>query len=109
MTATSEKIKHPHSSGPFNVERPYGEPGVYIAAADTSIVAKVWDNENTKGNALLLAASYDMLAALEGCAAMLEESAKMHRLAGNGSGHGELADSHAKIARTAIAKAKGEA
>lgn len=53
------------TEGFWNVERPYGEPGVYIAGPDTSLVAKVWDNENTMGNAKLIAAAPELLDALE--------------------------------------------
>ena len=62
---------HRTSPGPFHVERPYEEKGVYIVAADTSIVARVFQNEIdpaaccANGNGLLLGASHDMLAALD--------------------------------------------
>ena len=53
-------------------------------------------------NARLIASAPDMLETLKGCAAMLRESAKMHRLAGNGSGHGKVCDSHAEAAELLI-------
>ena len=52
--------------------------------------------------ARLFASAPDMLETLKGCAAMLRESAKMHRLAGNGSGHGKVCDSHAEAAELLI-------
>ncbi len=52
-----------HTPAPWNVERPYGEPGVYVGGPDTSLVAKVWhDNE---ANARLIAAAPNLLESLE--------------------------------------------
>ena len=88
---------HRTSPGPFHVERPYEEKGVYIVAADTSIVARVFQNEIdpaaccANGNGLLLGASHDMLAALELICANAGESPEWIR---------------ARIA-PAIAKARG--
>lgn len=33
-----------HSSTPWNVGRPYGEPGIYIAASNTDLVAKIYEH-----------------------------------------------------------------
>jgi hypothetical protein len=52
-------MKSTHTPGPWNTEKPYGEPGLYIAAPDTSLVAKVWD-EN-EANARLIAAAPALL------------------------------------------------
>lgn len=49
----------------------------------------------------------ELLEALKGCADMLRESAKMHRIKGDGNGHGQMADMHAEKAFRAIAQAEG--
>jgi hypothetical protein len=53
-----------HSSGPWHVEHPYGEPGAYIASADTGLVAKAWGSPQEEANARLLAAAPCLLSAL---------------------------------------------
>ena len=53
-----------HTPGPWNVERPYGEPGTYITCPSTALVAKVWGDEDTEANARLIASAPDLLAAL---------------------------------------------
>ena len=58
----------PFTSGPWNVERPYGEPGLYIAGPDTSLVAKLYEPSSfAEANARLIAAApslYEALVAL---------------------------------------------
>ena len=63
-----------HTPGPWNVEHPFGEPGVYVVAKSTALIAKVYpaDGEwvvdqrtSTKANARLIAAAPRMLAELK--------------------------------------------
>lgn len=55
-----------HTPGPWHVERPYGEPGIYVGASDTSLVARVRENRadrlacNAEFNARLIAAAPDL-------------------------------------------------
>lgn len=55
--------------GPWNVERPYGETGLYIVAPNTGIIAKVWEPDSGYGyasdNARLIAAAPDLLNMLQ--------------------------------------------
>ncbi len=61
-----------YTPGPWNVEHPYGESGVYIAGPHTEIIAQVWNQtrlpasaENaTEANARVLAAAPEMLTIL---------------------------------------------
>lgn len=73
------------------------------------ITADYTTNEDSprKGGLTPHTTGLDMLAALAGCADMLCESAKQHRLT-NDSGHAEMCTLHMDAARAAIAKAKGE-
>ncbi len=45
----------------WHIEHPFGEPGTYISANSTALVAKVYN----EADAALIAASPDLLAALE--------------------------------------------
>lgn len=63
-----------HTPGPWNVERPFGEAGLYVAARTSALVCKLYpvdpgtfnvDQRVTEeANAAVIAASPDMLAAL---------------------------------------------
>lgn len=96
----------PHAPGPFHVERPYGEPGICVVAADTSIVAKVYENHADKAgckadaHAKLLAAAPELLAALE---ALKEWGCTYTGPRDANSPHALLIAAH-----HAIAKARGE-
>lgn len=53
-----------HTAGPWNSEQPYREPGIYVAAPDTSIVARVYEQGGQGlANASLIAAAPDLLKA----------------------------------------------
>jgi hypothetical protein len=63
-----------HTQGPWHIERPFQEPGVYVSAASTALIAKLYPvDANTysgdalttiEANAQLIAAAPDLLAAL---------------------------------------------
>lgn len=56
-----------HTPGPWNVEHPYGEPGVYVASPNTGLVAKLYAPDapaNIEANAHLIAAAPELLSAL---------------------------------------------
>lgn len=66
MTA-QKKGAAPFTSGPWNVERPYGEPGLYVAGPDTSLVAKLYEPSSfADANARLIAAAPSLYEALVG-------------------------------------------
>lgn len=69
MNNTATKEIAQHSPAPWIVEHPHGEPGVYVGAANTSLVAKVYDADlgsaQTEANALLIAAAPELLEALK--------------------------------------------
>jgi hypothetical protein len=64
-----------HTPGPWNVEHPYGEPGVYVAGPNTGLIAKLCAPDShlfnadkpvsIDANARLIAAAPELLAALE--------------------------------------------
>ena len=55
-----------HSPGPWNTERPYGEPGLYVADAETGLVARMaTSNPNADADARLIAAAPALLDALD--------------------------------------------
>lgn len=69
-TANAQKTSH--TPGPWNVEHPYGEPGVYVTGPNTGLIAKLYmpdagmhvaDKPVTiDANARLIAAAPDLLA-----------------------------------------------
>lgn len=67
--------------GPWSVERPYGEPGVYISGPNTGLIAKIWPADpgyaDDAANARMIAAAPEMLSALR-LAAELIETARKH-------------------------------
>jgi len=103
-----------HTPGPWRMS---GHAFVAVDRSPTRCIAKVepdgeddplcWpeDGNERESNRRLIAAAPDLLAALRGCRDMLKESAKQHRLAGDGDGHGVMADLHSKQADHAIKKA----
>lgn len=100
-----------HTPGPWYVEKPYEEPGIYIAAAlNTSLVAKLYEPDanglnvdkpiTTLGNARLIAAAPDLFEALQKTTAWLD----------NLHAKGEFSSKINVVienARAAIAKATG--
>lgn len=99
--------------GPWAVERPYGEPGVYVTAADprktNPLICRLY--EESEGCANLIAAAPELLEALRNLLAYANKySDTMAAKLGRGAEElGELADSSsvAGMARAAIAKAMG--
>ena len=90
------------SAGSWYVEKPYGEKGVYIAdAADTSLVAKIWNDDMAK--ARLIAAAPELLAALKAAIEVVNFYAEKETESANAL---QLANI-AMIGETAIAKAEG--
>jgi hypothetical protein len=61
-----------HTPGPWRVERPFQEPGVYVSAPTTELVAKMFAPdrpEQMEANARLIAAAPEMLHVLRYLAA----------------------------------------
>jgi hypothetical protein len=62
-------MKMNHTPGPWNVERPYGENGLYVVAPNTGIIAKMWEPDSGYGskaaNAQLMASAPKLLEALQ--------------------------------------------
>lgn len=90
---------------PWNVEHPFGEPGVYIAAPDTSLVAKIYGNgPYADANADLVVRAVnshaDLLSALESVAKFYQDNFDAMPVAFQTFDH---------IVSAAIAKAKGGA
>jgi len=64
-----------HTPGYWNVEHPYGEPGVYVAGPNTGLIAKLYEPDrgmfnidrpvSIEANARLIAAAPDLLKACE--------------------------------------------
>ena len=89
--------------GPWNVEHPFQEPGVYVGGPRTELVCKLYPlddvakqrGENIEANAALIAAAPDMYAACEPAEVFLRDIG-----------------SHSKalsMVRAALRKARGEA
>ena len=90
----------PFTPGPWNTERPYGEPGLYIAGPDTSLVAKLYEPSSfAEANARLIAAAPSLYAALVDCLGDLGHYA---------STHGPGPDRRLEQAREAIRLVGGE-
>jgi hypothetical protein len=84
------------TDGPWVVEHPYGEAGVYVSGPATELVAKVWhDNE---ANARLIAAAPELLA----CLKMITDLAELY-------GVGTDCDGNIIEARELIARVEGRA
>ena len=62
--------KHKHTPGPWAVEHPYGEGGIYVSGTNTALIAKIYHEQ--EANARLIAAAPDMLAALRSLLATAE-------------------------------------
>jgi len=101
-----------HTPGPWAVERPYGEPGMYVAAPSSALVCKLYpvdgryvadQLESVEANARLIAAAPELLAALRG---LFEHCAMVHKQWGEGSNARE-AEAAEDAARAALAKAEG--
>ena len=54
-----------HTPGPWIVEHPYGEPGVFVSGPRTELIAKLYLVAEAEANAALIAAAPELLAALE--------------------------------------------
>jgi hypothetical protein len=103
-------MRTPHRPGSMNsftlgrwtVERPYGEPGVYVSAyppyKSNPLICWVYEADEGKqeANARLIAAAPDLLAA---CEAFVDAYGRSHQL--------EKTDKAERMARTAIEKALG--
>lgn len=64
--AMKEQATAQFTSGPWNWERPFEEPGIYVAAPDTSLLARVYEQGGFGvANARLMAASPDLLKACD--------------------------------------------
>jgi hypothetical protein len=105
MSAHTENVQH--TPGPWEVEHPFDEPGVYVGAPSTALVCKLYPvdgrwvgdkREDIDANARLIAAAPEMLAALEYA---LEAVDYYHEHEG--------ASEMRKAVRAAIAKAEGRA
>lgn len=67
------ETKSTHAPGPWNVERPYQEPGVYVAMPNTGLVCRLYKPDagmfvgdktvTIDANAALIAAAPELLAA----------------------------------------------
>jgi hypothetical protein len=86
--------------GPWNVEKPYGEPGVYVSGPDTVLIAKVWND--SEANASLIAAAPDLLVALERVATWQHETINSGTMT-----MGELFNITYGMINAAISRAKG--
>lgn len=95
-----------HSPGPWLVEHPHREPGVYVGAANTALVAKLYPGddglEQTEANAALIAAAPELLEACEGFIAWLDFEGDVFE-------EEAIIERTKPLARAAIAKARGTA
>ena len=113
--------------GPWHTERPFGEPGLYVAAKSSALVAKVYEERDVAeqrlgvtadANAALLAAAPDLYAALRETRAIIKELREVCGAGARadicGSGGASYVASWALdaayiSARAALAKAEGRA
>lgn len=64
-------MKTTHTPGPWNVEHPYGEPGVYVSGPNTGLIARLYEVHRdyyagdrlatSEANAQLIASAPDLL------------------------------------------------
>jgi hypothetical protein len=109
-----------HTPGPWNIEYPFSEPGVYVAGPNTGLIAKLYEpdacmfNKDSKvsreANARLIAAAPELLEALKTVAEHLRLTMAEYRR--HCATHGvdaihPLDDPVMAKARAAIAKATG--
>jgi hypothetical protein len=97
-----------HTKGPWNVEKPYGESGVYVSGPTTALVCKLYPvDHNTfnvdkrvtiEANAALIAAAPDLLGALLAVVALAERGHQIDAME---------SDPTYVRARAALAKAQG--
>lgn len=69
------ETKRRHTPGPWNVEHPFGESGVYVAGPTTALIAQLYVADSgpkeTEANAKLLAAAPDLFTFAQDVAAWL--------------------------------------
>ena len=59
----------------WHIERPFQEPGIYIAAENSALVCKVSESyDNAEANARLIASAPELLAALKSAVESLEDA-----------------------------------
>jgi hypothetical protein len=98
-----------HTPGPWRVESPFGEPGLFVAAPSSALVCRLYpvddryvrdQKESIEANARLIAAAPELLEALRPLADIELDNATVTVL---GAGFTSLV----RNARAAIAKAEG--
>lgn len=102
--------------GPWEIDRPYGEPGIFIQGANTQIICKLYDvvpaqwvgdrRSGIQGNALLISAAPELLKALELALDVLDNHVR-HYLTSD-TWNDIYCPSAVTEARAAIARAAGE-
>ena len=105
-----------HTPGPWAVEHPYGEPGIYVTGANprlsNPLICKLVDQARTPegaANARLIAAAPELLVALKAIKASLNQPVQ-HTGIRNGASCDILrgdARTAVEFASAAIAKAEG--
>jgi hypothetical protein len=85
-TTPEQSIKTTHTPGQWNVERPFGEPGVYISGPNTGLIAKLYPPDQNlfngdklvsiEKNAALIAAAPEMFEMLRQMIYQLEHSTR---------------------------------
>lgn len=97
-----------HTPGPWHVEHPFQEEGIYITCSETTeLVAKIYPSPNAESYAKLIAAAPELLEALQ---ALLNTASvgDIERLGkAEFAAHGQIFKNYQKVldARAAIAKA----
>lgn len=77
METTPTKRQLTFTPGPWEIDKPFSEEGLFVQAQDTSLVCKVYDDKNAKANASLIASAPAFYAAL----AALLNGIEMHKTA----------------------------
>lgn len=94
-----------HTPGPWTIERPYQEPGLFVSAADprrtNPLICRVKDTEEGEANARLIAEAPAMLAALQGATEVVAVLSEI--VHGNKQVNAEMIDKW----RSIIARAEG--